>query len=114
MSHITSDVRACLEACQSCHEVCLETLTHCLARGGEHAEASHIRALLDCAQICATSADFMLRGSPRHGSVCDVCADACTECAASCGKLDGAEMQRCAEECRECAAQCRVMAKVHA
>jgi hypothetical protein len=114
MAHISSDVRACIEACQSCHAVCIETLTHCLTMGGEHAEAQHIRTLLDCAQICATSADFMLRGSPMHGSVCDVCADVCNECAASCADLDGPEMQRCAEECRRCAEHCREMAKAHA
>jgi hypothetical protein len=112
--HISSEVRACIEACQSCHEVCVETLTHCLTMGGEHAEADHIRTLLDCAQICTTSADFMLRGSPMHGSVCDVCADACNECAASCADLEGPEMQRCAEECRRCAEHCREMAKAHA
>ena len=114
MAHISADVRACIEACQSCHEVCVETLAHCLQMGGEHVEANHIRTMLDCAQICATSADFMLRGSPLHASVCDVCADVCNECAASCAGLEGAEMQRCAEECRRCAEHCREMAKAHA
>jgi hypothetical protein len=114
MAHISSEALACIEACQSCHAVCVETLTHCLTMGGEHADAAHIRTLLDCAQICATSADFMLRGSPMHGSVCDVCADVCNECAASCAALDGPEMQRCAEECRRCAEHCREMAKAHA
>ena len=110
MAHVDSGMRACIDACQSCHAVCVETITHCLTMGGEHAEAEHIRTLQDCAQICATSADFMLRGSPSHMDVCGVCADLCETCAESCNALDGAEMKRCAQECRSCAESCRQMA----
>jgi hypothetical protein len=110
MAHINSEMRACIEACGSCHDVCIETLTHCLTMGGRHAEAGHIGTLLDCAQICETSADFMLRGSALHAEVCDACADVCDACAESCATLEGAEMKRCADECRRCAEQCRAMA----
>ena len=34
--------------------------------GGEHASRSHITTLSDCAQICATSAAFMMRGSDHQ------------------------------------------------
>jgi hypothetical protein len=116
MAHIEHNaaMRSCIDACQSCHEVCVETLTHCLMMGGEHAEADHIRTMSDCAQICATSADFMLRGSPSHQDVCAVCADICDECAESCDALDGDEMKRCADQCRACAESCREMAKIAA
>ena len=107
-------MRSCIDACQSCHEVCIETVAHCLEMGGKHSEAGHIRSMTDCAQICAVSADFMLRGSPSHSDVCDVCADICDECAESCEALEGAEMKRCAEQCRSCAESCREMAKMPA
>ena len=90
----------------------METITHCLQMGGEHAEAEHIRTLMDCTQICATSTDFMLRGSPAHADVCGVCADVCEECARTCEEMNGAEMKRCAEQCRRCAESCREMAKM--
>lgn len=114
MAHVARNaaMRSCIDECQSCHDVCVETVTHCLSMGGEHAEAEHIRALMDCVQICTTSADFMLRGSPSHGDVCGVCADICDECAASCDGLDGPEMKRCADQCRRCAESCRDMAKM--
>ena len=114
MVHVESNaaMRSCIDACQSCHEVCVETITHCLSMGGEHVEAEHMRTLADCAQICATSADFMLRGSSSHPDVCDVCADICDECAESCEALKGAEMKRCADQCRRCAESCREMAKL--
>lgn len=110
MAHISSKTRACIESCHSCHEVCAETVSHCLSMGGKHAAAGHIGTLLDCGQICDVSADFMLRGSAHQTSVCGLCADVCDACAASCEALGGAEMKRCAEECRRCAESCRAMA----
>lgn len=109
---ISSEMRNCITNCSDCHNVCVETATHCLEMGGKHAEASHLRELLDCAQICATSAGFMLRGSDLHSQTCGVCADACERCAESCERIaDGDElMQRCAEFCRLCAESCRRMA----
>jgi hypothetical protein len=79
--------------------------------GGEHAEPEHIRLLIDCADICQTSANFMLRQSHAHGKVCGVCAEVCEQCAESCARFDDdSVMQQCAEVCRTCAASCREMA----
>lgn len=110
MAHVEAGMRSCIEACHSCHQVCIETIAHCLTKGGEHAEAGHIRTLMDCAQICNTSADFMSRGSTWHAEVCGVCADICEQCAMSCDALGGADMKRCADACRRCAEECRRMA----
>jgi hypothetical protein len=109
MAHRNADLRGCIAACRDCHDICLETITYCLSFGAQHAAANHICLLMDCAQICATSADFMSRVSPRHVHTCRVCADVCERCAISCEQLAGAEMRRCAEECRRCAEECRRM-----
>jgi hypothetical protein len=104
-------MRECIQNCTECHNVCVETIDHCLRLGGPHAAAGHIRLLLDCAQICATSADFMLRGSDFHPPVCGVCAEVCDRCAESCEQFgDDAQMRRCAGLCRRCAESCRHMA----
>ena len=47
----------------NCHAVCTLSLQHCLASGGEHTEINLVGVLLDCAEMCQTSANFMLRGS---------------------------------------------------
>lgn len=114
--HLSPEMRQCIENCSDCHNACVETLVHCLERGGDHAGAAHIRALLDCAQACDASRDFMLRGSDLHGSVCGVCAEACERCAESCQALGGDDqvMRSCAEVCRRCAESCRAMAAAHA
>jgi hypothetical protein len=80
--------------------------------GGEHAAVEHIRALLDCAQACDASRDFMLRGSTLHAEYCGACAEACARCADSCERIAGDDevMRNCAETCRRCAESCRSMA----
>lgn len=109
-------MQECIENCTACHNVCVETASHCLGVGGDHSSREHITILLDCAQTCAISADLMLRGSELHGRMCDVCAEACERCAQDCDRLaDGDEtMLRCAEICRRCAESCRQMATMAA
>src|SRR5581483_3241702 len=112
MAHTKSDaMMRCIDECQSCHSVCLEAVRHCLDKSGRHADPSHIATLLDCAEICTTSANFMLRGSEQHQSTCEVCAEVCDACATACDAFkDDDEMRRCAEECRRCAESCRAIA----
>lgn len=110
---INSDLRTCIENCLKCHSICMETVNHCLQKGEEHANADHIKILLDCAQICQTSADFMLRTSALHPDICAICEEACKRCADNCKKIgnDDDLMMRCAEICRKCAESCGQMAK---
>lgn len=110
---MTSEMQRCVQDCLECHSVCVNTTAHCLQMGGRHAEANHIRSLADCAQICITSADFMLRMSPLHPQTCGVCAQACEECARSCEQFtEDAQIRKCAEACRRCAESCRQMASM--
>jgi hypothetical protein len=112
--HMSDQMQDCIDHCQGCQETCLEMIGHCLELGGEHAEADHIRMLMACAEICDTSARFMLLESPHHVATCGVCADVCEACAADCDRFDDETMARCADECRRCAAICRQMAKAPA
>jgi hypothetical protein len=108
-------MRRCIENCSDGHNICVETAAHCLELGGKHAEAPHIRLLLDCAEICMTSANYMLRGSELHARTCAVCAEVCERCAASCDAFeDDPLMKQCAAICRRCAESCRKMAEIRA
>jgi hypothetical protein len=108
---MSQEMQRCLQNCNDCHITCLQTSGYCLSKGGKHAEAAHIRLLLDCADICRTSADFMLRSSQYHSRVCGVCAEICGACARDCEQFGGDQtMQACAEMCRRCADSCRQMA----
>jgi len=116
ISHqMSSDMQQCIQECLNCHSVCLATVSYCLQMGGKHAEAHHITTLLDCAEICQTSANFMLRGSQLHTRTCRVCAEVCERCAQECERFgDDTQMRSCAETCRRCADSCRRMAAMAA
>lgn len=107
---MSQDIERCISECLDCHRICLQTVQHCLEKGGKHASPEHIRLLLDCAEICQTSANFMLRGSPLHRRTCAVCAEVCTRCAESCEAIGGEQLDDCAEACRSCAESCAQMA----
>jgi hypothetical protein len=124
----------CIEQCTRCHNVCMETFNYSLWLGGRYNESVHLRLLLDCAEICQTSANFMLRGSDLHRETCSTCAVVCENCAQDCeryavpGTGQGAamshhsgraepskekmdeQMKHCAKVCRECTESCRQMA----
>ncbi len=109
---MSSAMQQCIQNCKDCHAICVQTVTYCLQQGGQHAQASHIQSLLDCAQACLTSEDFMLRNSPLHPKACGLCADACNRCAQSFEQIgaNDAQMQACASMCRRCAQSCQQMA----
>lgn len=113
MPEMSQHMQQCIENCTACHQVCMRTIQHCLGMGGKHAEQAHIRVMADCSQICAVSADFMLRMSDLHGRTCGVCAEACQRCADDCDRIGGGQdpqMNACADACRRCAESCRQMA----
>lgn len=111
MTMTDHDMKACIDECEKCHRTCVAAVRYCLEKGGRHAAPEHIRLLIDCAEICQTSANFMLRGSAVHKTICGACAEVCDRCAESCEAIgDDAQMQDCAEVCRACADSCRKMA----
>jgi hypothetical protein len=66
---------------------------------------------MDCATICATTADFMLHKSQFHKELCQLCATVCAACAEECARLDG--MEECVSACKACAASCQIVSGVH-
>ena len=74
---VSDPMQMCIDLCQECHDTCLQTIRHCLTMGGDHAAPDHIGLMLDCAAICLTDAEFMMRSSPLHHEVCAACAAAC-------------------------------------
>ena len=111
MSHhmISSSMQRCIDNCLTCHSVCLrEAMTHCLEVGGKHLAPPHFRLMINCAELCQTTANFMLSNSAYHSLVCALCADVCEACAQSCEQVG--EMDECVQMCRRCAESCREMA----
>ncbi|MGE0172553.1 MAG: four-helix bundle copper-binding protein [Oligoflexales bacterium] len=107
---LTKEMRECIKACLDASTACTDQVVHCLGEGGKHAEARHIQLLLDCADICETSANFMSRHSDRHSDVCGICSDVCWDTAESCRGIEDETMIQCAQICERCAELCEKMA----
>jgi hypothetical protein len=81
-----------------------------MKRGGALASPAMLAMLADCAELCQTTANSMLRGSPLHQVLCQACAEACARCADECSHHQAdQQMVRCAQTCRTCAEGCRTM-----
>lgn len=107
-ARVASPMQEGIDACIACHNMCYRmAMTFCLEKGGRHAAPAHFRLMLNCAEMCQTSAAFMLSDSPMHGRVCLICAEACEACARSCEEVG--DMRDCVEECLSCAKSCRSM-----
>ena len=105
----SEDMTRCIALCMSCYQTCLGTaMNRCLETGGKHVEPKHFRLMMACAEICRTSAHFMLINTPHHRHTCGECAEICTECAEDCERIGG--MDQCVAMCRSCAESCRAMA----
>ena len=107
-SALQSDRDECIEDCLDCYRSCTETaMTHCLQAGGEHVEPEHFRLMLNCAQICRTTADFLLSDSDFDARICALCEEVCEVCADSCRTIGG--MDDCVQACEMSAESCAAM-----
>lgn len=98
----------CIRQCWDCRHICQTTLyTHCLVIGGVHMEEVHVKAMIDCIDICQLAADVMTRRSGLVPSICQLCAEACEICAKSCERIGDESMLACAKACQACAKSCR-------
>ena len=100
---ISEEMSRCIETCLGCYRMCLSTAMNvCLETGGKHVGPAHFRLMMACAEMCLTSAHFMLINTPHHKPTCEECAEICVACAEDC--------QRIVAMCRVCAASCSKMA----
>jgi formylglycine-generating enzyme required for sulfatase activity len=107
---MTSELQHCIDACRRCADMCIEATIHCL---GRWADEEHVRPLMDCADVCTTSGNFLRRMSRMSWRLCDVCGEICEQCADLCDRYPKDEiMARCARACRDCSNACQEMAKL--
>ena len=104
-------MKDCIDLCWASHLMCLETAAG-LTVTGSSATALQLAAMLsDCAEICQTTANSMIRRSPLHTVLCQACAEVCERCARACGQQgSNPSLARCVESCRSCSESCRHMA----
>ncbi len=106
-SILSNQMEDCIQDCFNSHAVCLDRAMSLLQKGKEYAEP--VRMLLDCSEVCATNAHFLMRNSPVYGFVLQACAQVCTHCAEVCDEIGEND---CANACRASARCCEQLAKL--
>ncbi|HUG48842.1 MAG TPA: four-helix bundle copper-binding protein [Candidatus Limnocylindria bacterium] len=106
----------CIDACFDCAQACTACADACL---GEERHLTHlvrcIRLNLDCADVCRTTGNLLLRQTEPDWAVIraqlEACVEACQSCGSECQRhADGMNMEHCrvcAEACHRCADACR-------
>ena len=99
----------CIVACNDCVQTCLSCADACVAENQGDPLLACIRLDLDCAAICAATAQILSRSSQPNWTVISAVLRACETACAACGS----ECDRHAahmEHCRICAAACHACA----
>ncbi len=106
---IPAEAQRCIDECLDCYQTCFTTaMARCLPGAGKPTPGAHLGLMLNCAELCRTTAEFMVSGSTLHPRVCAACAEVCAACADACEGTG--DMDECARTCRRCAESCRAMA----
>jgi hypothetical protein len=97
-------IQDCLEA----YRVCMETIQHCLTRGGQLSDPELISAIMDCGEYCKVTATLINSNSDFSIEVCQICAKICQACASNCESVAKEDhiLKNCALLCRRCAESC--------
>ena len=94
---------------------CAVECEHCAqASMGSQEMLKCARICLDCAEICRTSATYMIRGSYFISQLARTCADICDICALECSQHKVEHCQKCAKVCRQASEAYRKIASVGA
>lgn len=102
----TADHREAHDAARACHVAAMDALRVSLSSGWDPDARDRVTMLLDTADICRTTGDFLQRGSVHVPDVCRTCAIVCGECRDECERLGAEELSACAEACDRCVRAC--------
>lgn len=103
------EIEECAGLCLTCFATC-QLATKGWASGIHRDDSELLLLLTDCALVCQTTSNFLLRGSAVGGLMCATCARICDRCASECEKH--ADLKECALHCRACSARCQQLAPV--
>lgn len=93
----------CLLTCQKCHAACLQVAGNSLLSSDDPLFSPRVR-LLETADICCATAEFVRRNSQFAALMCALCVQLCQTSAKA--FEDAAELDECALFCLKCAGLC--------
>lgn len=101
------ETRACIEAFQTCEQLCLRTLPFVCNEISRPLQADLVRVILDCAEMCRLAANFLVRDSEHYIRVCREASEICGDLATHCEAVEG--LGGLHSVCDECVAACRML-----
>ncbi len=99
------EMQQCAQDCLNCHAAC----TQAAEKYRQSGDQSHAYMLLDCGDMCLTTAHFLEHNSLLYGYVCQACAQVANHCANMCEQMGDADS---ANACRNCAESCQNLTKL--
>lgn len=93
--------------CLECFRACSEAMAHTIDLRRQHWEHEHYRILLDCIDVCKTTAGFLIRQSDYYKDICSVCALICKETTKCCQEFGNDPfMLKAGDIASKCAKSC--------
>jgi len=105
----------CIEAAEYCQRTLREYARNGARAGpGLPADRALWRLMLDCAELCAATADFARTESVFLPQLAESCSHLCDECAAASERAEASPaLEVCAEACRVCASRCFALRRLN-
>ncbi len=108
------DNEDCIAVCLGTASFCNHTALWCTDVETHRVEMKKcIELTLECAALCAATAQLISMGSERAKDLCRLCAEVCEACEAQCSKFNSETLIACAELCRKCSTICRAVYSKH-
>ncbi|MFD6952212.1 ferredoxin [Nocardiopsis sp. TSRI0078] len=110
---VEEKLRACIEACGECAQVCTLCADACLGEEAVAELVTCVRADLDCADLCEVTRRVLSRRTEGDGALVRALLKACAEACRMCGEECERHAEHrdhcwvCAEACRRCESACR-------
>lgn len=98
-----------ITALHDCAVSCEVCVSDCLKEEDVHGLVKVIRASLDCAAVCRTTAELLARTSDSTHVICRACAEVCAQCASICDAHDQRYTHACARACMRAREECEAI-----
>lgn len=107
MFYEDQEAERCIDALQACYAVCMRSVSYGYVKESGPLQEEHVRLMIDCAEMCQTAANFLIRESDHYLRICREAAEICKDLVSSCEGVDG--MEGILSICDECVSACRVI-----
>lgn len=81
-------LKSTVDICLSTHKLCLQGLAFCIDRGDEYADRELLHALIDCAEINETAANFLCRVSKHSTDIVHIAGTVSEKCAGHLARIE--------------------------